>query len=60
MHFKSSQFLNSTTAVCSVVRRIKAIGLLQSSAKFILDDASTVLTVHRVLPHIAIQNNISQ
>lgn len=56
MHFQSSQFLNSTTAACSVKWHIKAIRRLQSSAKFILDDASTVLTVHRDLPHIAILN----
>jgi len=59
VHFKSSQFLNATTAACSVKWHINAIRLLQSSVKFILDDASTVLTVHRALPQIAILN-ISQ
>jgi len=58
MHFQSSQFLNSPTAACSVKWHIKATRLLGSSAKFIIDDASTVLTVHRVLPHIAISNII--
>jgi hypothetical protein len=49
-HFQSSQFLNPTRAACSAKWHIKAIRLLLSSAKFILNDASTVLTVHLVLP----------
>jgi hypothetical protein len=60
MHFQSPQFLNLTTAATSAKWHIEAIRLFQSSTKFILDDGTTVLTVHHVLPHTAVLNNISQ